>query len=129
MIINQYREALIIQRRDTSHWEPPGGVLEAGETIDDGLKREVREETGLFVDPVCMTGVYKNMSHGVVALVYECVVTGGQLSENDEAQAFRWVTEEEVPELMTEAFAVRVLDALHHKRDVPTRAHDGVHVL
>ena len=36
-------------------------MLELGESIDDGLRREVREETGLDVEPVTLTGVYKNM--------------------------------------------------------------------
>lgn len=37
---------LLIKRRDNGHWEPPGGVLELDETIEDGLRREVREEAG-----------------------------------------------------------------------------------
>ena len=43
--------ALIIQRRDNGYREPPGGVLEHGEAIEDGLRREVYEETGLKIEP------------------------------------------------------------------------------
>ena len=44
-----------------------GGVLELGEIIHDGLRREVREGTGLDVEPDTLTGVYKNMPGGIIA--------------------------------------------------------------
>jgi hypothetical protein len=48
---------------------------------------------------------------------------------NDEAVGFRWATETEVPGLMGEAYAVRVLDALHDTATAAVRPHDGVHLL
>lgn len=88
VVIDGHNQALMIQRRDNKHWEPPGGVLETGESITDGLRREVREETGLEVEPVALTGVYKNMPRGIIALVFRCEITGGELTINDEAAAF-----------------------------------------
>jgi len=46
------------------------GVLELGESIEAGLCCEVKEETGLTVQPVSLTGVYKNMNRGIIALVF-----------------------------------------------------------
>ena len=121
--------ALLIRRRDNAHWEPPGGVLELGETIHDGLCREVHEETGLDIEPVALTGVYKNMTHAIVGLVFRCKITGGALAINNEATAFHWATDAEAAEMMTEAFAIRVLDALRSS-DIPAvRSHDGVRPL
>src|SRR5271166_4286482 len=68
VITDDHGRALLIQRRDNRHWEPPGGVLELAETIQDGLRREVAEETGLEIEPIALTGVYKNMPRGIVAL-------------------------------------------------------------
>jgi len=129
IITDDHGRALLIQRRDNHRWEPPGGVLELGETIPDGLRREVREETGLHVEPVALTGVYKNMTRAIVALVFRCKITGGDLATSDEVAAFRWATAAEVAELANEAYAVRVLDALNGDHPAAVRHHDGVHLV
>jgi ADP-ribose pyrophosphatase YjhB (NUDIX family) len=126
-IVRNDGRILAIRRRDNGHWEPPGGVLELGESIEEGLRREVREETGLEIEPERLTGVYKNMARGVVALVFRCHATDGEPSTSAEAQEFRWLETNDVPELMDEAYAVRILDAV---RSGPPaiRSHDGTHV-
>jgi 8-oxo-dGTP diphosphatase len=129
VIVNDEGQALLIQRRDNHRWEPPGGVLELGESIEDGLRREVREETGLDIEPVQLTGVYKNMKRGIIALVFRCRVTGGAPATSEETEALRWAAEADVPDLASEAFAIRVLDAMRGTGQVPVRKHDGVQLL
>ncbi|WP_327107875.1 NUDIX hydrolase [Nonomuraea glycinis] len=129
VIIDGQGRALLTQRRDNGHWEAPGGVLERDEDITSGLLREIHEETGLHVEPVTLTGVYKNMTRGIVALVFRCKVIGGRLTETDETRAFRWVTADEVQGLASEAFAIRVLDAMHHDQAPAIRSHDGTRLL
>ena len=129
IITDDRSRTLLIRRRDNHRWEPPGGVLELGETIHDGLRREVREETGLDVEPVTLTGVYKNMNRGIIALVFRCKITGGDLTTTDEASAFRWATDNQIANLMDPAYAVRVLDALSGDHPPAVRHHDGVHLL
>ncbi len=129
VVVDEQGRALLIQRRDNHSWEPPGGVLELSEAIDDGLRREVREETGLDVEPVMLTGVYKNMNRGVIALVFRCEVTGGQPGLSDETEAYRWATESDVAALASEAYAVRVLDALRSPGPPAIRKHDGSRLL
>lgn len=128
VIVDDQQRALLIQRRDNQHWEPPGGVLELDESIPAGLRREVREETGLSVEPEALTGVYKNMARGIVALVFRCKILDGKLRTNGEAAAFRWATADEVRALASEAYAVRVLDALS-AGDTVVRQHDGANLI
>jgi 8-oxo-dGTP diphosphatase len=85
VVIDENRRTLVIQRRDNGHWEPPGGILKRDESIIKGLLREVRKETGIIVEPLAITGVYKNMKLGVVGLVFRCRPAGGTLTENSEA--------------------------------------------
>ena len=120
---------LLIRRRDNQHWEPPGGVLELAETIHDGLRREVREETGLDIEPGPLTGIYKNMPRGIIALVFRCKITGGQLTANDEVTAFRWADENDIRQLTSQAYAIRLLDALREDTAPAIRQHDGTELI
>ncbi len=129
VITDDRGRALLIQRRDNHHWEPPGGVLELGESIEDGLRREVREETGFDIEPIALTGVYKNMNRGIIALVFRCRTVGGEPSSSDETAALHWATESEISELAAEAFAVRIRDALRDSASTVIREHDGTHLL
>ena len=97
IVVDDHGRALLIRRLDNRRWEPPGGVLELGEAIHDGLRREVREETGLDVEPIALSGVYKNMPRSIIALVFRCKITGGALATSEEVTDFRWVTPNEAP--------------------------------
>ena len=121
--------ALLIQRHDNGHWEPPGGILELSEAVEDGLRREAREESGLDIEPIALTGVYKNMPRGILALVFRCKTTGGTLALSDEVGAFRWADDSDLAQLADEAYAVRVLDALRDDHRPVIRAHDGTRLL
>jgi ADP-ribose pyrophosphatase YjhB (NUDIX family) len=127
-IIDDRGRFLVIQRADNGHWEPPGGVLELGESIHDGLVREVLEETGYRVRPVGLTGVYKNVARGIVALVFRGEVLGGREQPGEEVRRLGWLTPEEIDTVMFEAYAARMRDALE-LGPPHVRAHDGTRLL
>ncbi|QQM41949.1 NUDIX hydrolase [Streptomyces liliifuscus] len=115
---------LAIRRADNGTWEPPGGVLELHEDPRTGVVREVFEETGIKVDVRQLTGVYKNMNLGVVALVFRCEPSAGTERTSSESTAVEWLTPDEVRERMSEVFAIRVLDVLDGNGP-HVRSHDG----
>ena len=127
IVVREDGRVLVIRRDDNGHWEAPGGVLELDETFEDGVRREVLEETGLEVAVERLTGVYKNLTHGIVALVYRCRPAGGEPHATEEAREIRWMTTEEVQSAMVPAFRVRVLDAF--EESAQSRAHDGVELV
>ncbi|KAB8161825.1 NUDIX domain-containing protein [Streptomyces sp. 3MP-14] len=130
VIVDDLGRALLIKRRDNGRWEPPGGVLEAGETIPEALEREVLEETGVKIAaPATLTGVYKNMTGLIVSLVFRCQAIDGQPTTGDETSELRWATREEISALADEAYAVRVTDALDGANPPAVRAHDGVRLV
>lgn len=115
---------LAIRRRDNGTWELPGGVLETAEAPEDGVVREVMEETGIHVEVDRLTGVYKNTTRGIVALVFRCKPSGGTERPTSESLAVEWLTPEQITERMSEVYAIRLLDALD--ADTPhVRTHDG----
>jgi 8-oxo-dGTP diphosphatase len=129
-VMSEDGRVLAIRRRDNGHWEPPGGILEIDETITEGLIREVLEETGVTVEIDRLSGVYKNMTKGIVALVFRCHPAGGAAGSTPEASEVAWLTGDEVRERMDEAFAIRLLDAMEISGLAPAvRVHDGTKLL
>ena len=70
---------LLAHRRDIDWWNLPGGGMEAGETVDEAMIREVREETGLKVRVEQLVGVYSKPQKQEVVLTFRCAVIGGTL--------------------------------------------------
>jgi 8-oxo-dGTP diphosphatase len=127
VVVRDDGRVLVVQRRDNGHWEPPGGVLELAETFEEGVRREVAEETGVQVEVERLTGVYKNVKRGIVALVFRCRPAAGEATATDESRRVAWFTPDEVRQHIAPAYAIRVLDALDG--GVAARAHDGVHMI
>ncbi|WP_236567955.1 MULTISPECIES: NUDIX hydrolase [unclassified Nocardiopsis] len=125
-VIREDGRMLVIKRRDNGNWEPPGGVLELDETPQEGVVREVLEETGIHVEVEQLTGVYKNMARGIVALVFRCKPRGGEKRPTSEATTVEWLRTDEIKGHMDEVYSVRLLDALG--TNIPyVRTHDGKH--
>ena len=79
-------------------WSLPGGLLELGEPLTGGVVREVKEETGLMVEPIELVELLDRIHwegervryHYVIA-DYLCRVVGGELKAASDADEVRWV--------------------------------------
>ena len=88
-------------------WSLPGGALETGELLADAIRREVREETGLEVEPVRVFEIFERiMRDGVgqpeyhyVLIDYICRVMGGELRAGDDVCHVEWMRLEELRKL------------------------------
>lgn len=112
VIVDDAERVLAIRRRDNGAWEPPGGVLQPAESLEEGLAREVAEEAGVEVEVLRLSGVYKHIDRSIVSLVYLCRCTGDIATDWAETVGVRWMDRVEVASRMEGVFAQRVLDAL-----------------
>jgi len=93
---------VLTMRRPSGGWCLPGGNADPGEGPEETVVREVREETGLDIDPVELVGAYELPPrsgydpHGAVTLVYRCDRTGGDLELSHEGEALDWQRPDEV---------------------------------
>lgn len=85
-------------------WSIPGGMLELGESLKEGVKREVLEETGLNVHPLEALTVFdrvqkvgERVRYHYVIVDYVCRPTSGRLKSGSDVLDARWVKREELP--------------------------------
>ncbi|AKE14990.1 MULTISPECIES: NUDIX hydrolase [Bacillus cereus group] len=108
-------------RADT--WELPGGQVEEGEALDQAVCREIKEETGLTVKPIGITGVYYNTSMHILAVVFKVAYISGEIKiQPEEIQEAKFVdlNEENIDEYITRPhMKSRALDAMRATHFIP----------
>jgi ADP-ribose pyrophosphatase YjhB (NUDIX family) len=78
-------------------WSYPGGFLELGEAAEEGARRETEEETLLLVEVGELIGAYSRPQGGVVTLIYEAIVVGGEPLPGIESLEVRAFAPDEIP--------------------------------
>jgi ADP-ribose pyrophosphatase YjhB (NUDIX family) len=78
-------------------WSYPGGYLELGESAQEGARRETEEETLLKVEIGRLVGAYSRPMGGVVTLIYEAQVVGGEAEPGVETTEVRGFTPDDLP--------------------------------
>src|SRR5215471_10562647 len=97
-IIFDEGRVLLAHRRDIDWWNLPGGGMEAGETVDEAIRREVYEETGLEIKVEQLIGVYSKPQKQEVVLTFLCEVIGGALQSTEETRESRYFAPDALPE-------------------------------
>lgn len=115
-------------------WSIPGGLVELGEELAEGARRELREETGLEVEPLEVVAVFDRIMYGAqrrsvrakakhlpgaakrrvryhyVIIDYVCRLKGGRLTPGSDVVDARWATHQEVPQYHLTRMATSVVE-------------------
>ena len=95
-IVFKEDRVLLVKRKNPpsqGKWSIPGGVVEYGESLNDAVKRELLEETGLNVTPLYIVEVIEKIDRNkndeihfhYIIIDYLCSVNGGQLKASSDA--------------------------------------------
>jgi 8-oxo-dGTP diphosphatase len=105
-------------------WSLPGGALETGESLADGVCREVLEETGLEVRPTGMFEIFERImrdsrgrpEYHFVLVDYLCRITGGTLCAGDDCCRVEWVRRQDLPSLQITEGTLAVIERAFDQR-------------
>jgi len=116
-LIFRERKLLITQRRADDHlpnlWEFPGGKVEAGETFEECLVREIREELGV---EILVGELVEDLTHSypektVRLLFFRCRLVAGE-AKAIHVQDLRWIAREELGDFEFPAADARLIERL-----------------
>ena len=105
-------------------WSLPGGALETGESLADGVRREVREETGLDIRPLGVLEIFERImrdasgapEYHYVLIDYMCRIVGGTLAPGDDVCAVEWVRRRDLPKLQITEGTLAVIEKAFRER-------------
>jgi len=105
IVIDGHGNVLLVKRGNEprkGHWSIPGGLLELGESLVEGVKREILEETGLTVEPQAIVEVVDRIHkedgrvrYHYVIVDYWCTVLSGEPQAASDATELQWASPSE----------------------------------
>jgi ADP-ribose pyrophosphatase YjhB (NUDIX family) len=126
IVVDHAGRILLHRRTDNELWSIPGGGMEVGERIADTVVREVREETGLEVEPEALIGIYSNPQHVVeygdgevrqqFSVCFACRLVGGEPATSNESLEVGFFTPAEIEAMpVHDSIRLRIHHYLEHR--------------
>lgn len=100
LVTNEKGEILLVNS-PWRGWEYPGGLIEPGETFQQALRREIREEAGVEVEITGFVGICKNVERDIVNIDFTARYIRGELTTSEESTEVIWASPDSAMELIT----------------------------
>jgi len=113
---------IVLHKRSDNHlWSLPGGAMELGESIEQTIIREVKEETGFDVQVIKCIGIYTDPHHVIAysdgevrqqfSICFACKIIGGEIAVSSESTRVELFTKEEIEHMdLHPAQRIRIQD-------------------
>ena len=123
-VIEREGKYLLARRRDIGWWNLPGGGLEYGETVDEGMVREVLEEVCVAVTMERVVGIYSKPRKNEVVITFLCHLApnAGEPGTSEEVSEVGWFAPDALPDKFLPKHRQRLEDALLGQREAIVRA-------
>lgn len=100
-LVTNDRGEILLVNSPWRGWEYPGGLIEPGETFQEALKREVREEAGVEIEITGFVGICKNVGKDIVNIDFTARYVSGKLRTSEESTEVIWATPEKAMKMIT----------------------------
>lgn len=123
VVMDKENRILLQKRRDNNLWSLPGGGMDIGESIEETIIREVKEETGFDVEVIKCIGIYTDPHHVIAysdgeirqqfSICFACKIIGGSMKVSSESKEVEFISLDKIENLeMHPAQRIRINDYL-----------------
>ena len=116
-------DKVLMVKSPSKGWQFPGGIMETGENIIECLKREIFEESGIVIEPVCLIGIYQRLDYRkgygplsgellppVAVFTFKCKYIEGIETTSDESIDVRWFEINEAKNVIEKPYLIDIFE-------------------
>ena len=106
IILDEKKRIMLVKRKydpKKDYWDFPGGFIEFGESVEDSLRRELREELGIeiknmkYIASYADRYIFDGLNYHTLGCVFVAEIAGGAMKPNDDIDEIKFFEPKEIP--------------------------------